>query len=111
MILCIHNVDILNICMKEFGSQKIIIDKMTAMRTLTFLYPPQTVFVGGYTVFTIETIFQDCIQTGYACSVKVHTWADQLLSQLLIEHFDTLPTQCRHIEHMHEGVWFSKMYY
>ena len=38
----------------------------------------------------------------------VHTWADQILSQLLIEHFDTLPTQCRHIEHMHEGVWFPK---
>ena len=34
--------------------------------------------------------------------------ADQFLSQLLIEHFDTLPTQCRHIEHMHEGVWFAK---
>ena len=44
LILCIHNVDILNICMKEFGSQKIIIDKMTAMRTLT--------------------IFQDCITKG-----------------------------------------------
>ena len=38
----------------------------------------------------------------------MHTRADQLLSQLLIEHFDTLPTQCRHIEHMHEGVWFPK---
>ena len=38
----------------------------------------------------------------------VHTWADQILSQLLIEHFDTLPTQCRHIEHVHEGVWFPK---
>ena len=37
----------------------------------------------------------------------MHTRADQL-SQLLIEHFDTLPTQCRHIEHMHEGVWFPK---
>ena len=33
LILCILNVDILNICMKEFGSQKIIIDKMTAVRT------------------------------------------------------------------------------
>ena len=41
----------------------------------------------------------------------MHTRADQLLSQLLIEHFDTLPTQCRHIEHMHEGVWFPKKYY
>ena len=23
-----------------------------------------------------------------------------------MEQFDTLPIQCRHIEHMHEGVWF-----
>ena len=37
-------------------------------------------------------------------SIIVFTHADQLLSQLLIEHFDTLPTQCRHIEHMHEGL-------
>ena len=38
----------------------------------------------------------------------VPSWADQLLPQLLIEQFDTLPIQCRHIEHMHEGVWFRK---
>ena len=37
-----------------------------------------------------------------------HTWADHLLPQLLIEPFDTLPIQCRHIEHMHKGVWFRK---
>ena len=36
------------------------------------------------------------------------SWADQLLPQLLMEQFDTLPIQCRHIEHMHEGVWFRK---
>ena len=30
---CRHIVDTLNICMKEFDSQKLIIDKMTAMRT------------------------------------------------------------------------------
>ena len=41
----------------------------------------------------------------------VLTRADQLLSKLLIEHFDTLPTQCRHIEHMHEGLWFPKTNY
>ena len=29
----LHNVDTLNICMKEFGSEKIIFDKMTAVRT------------------------------------------------------------------------------
>ena len=32
------------------------------------------------------------------------SWADQLLPQLLMEQFDTFPIQCRHIEHMHEGV-------
>ena len=37
----------------------------------------------------------------------VPSWADQLLLQLLMEQFDTLPIQCRHIEHMHEGVWFT----
>ena len=37
----------------------------------------------------------------------VPSWADQLLQQLLMEQFDTLLThvQCRHIEHMYEGVW------
>ena len=38
----------------------------------------------------------------------VPSWADQLLPQLLMEQFDTLPFQYRHIEHMHEGVWIRK---
>ena len=38
----------------------------------------------------------------------VPLWADQLLPQFLKEQFDVLPLQCRHIEHMHEGVWFRK---
>ena len=78
--------------MKEFGSQKSIIDKIAAMRTLTFFRLVST-------------------KRGYACSVIVHTRADQLLPQLLMELFDTLYTQCWHIEHMHEGVWFTKTYY
>ena len=36
----------------------------------------------------------------------VPSWADQLLPQLLMEQFDTLPIQYRHIEH--EGVWLKK---
>ena len=28
-------------------------------------------------------------------------------TQLLMEQFDMLPLQCRHIEHMHEGVWLK----
>ena len=34
--------------------------------------------------------------------------ADQLLPQLLMQQFDTLPLQCRCIEHMHEEIWFKK---
>ena len=44
----------------------------------------------------------------YAYAIIGHTRADQLLPQLLMEQFDTLPIQCRHFEHMHEGVWFRK---
>ena len=44
----------------------------------------------------------------YAYAIIVHTRADQLLPQLLMEQFDTLPIQCRLIEHMHEGVWFRR---
>ena len=47
----------------------------------------------------------------YAYAIIGHTLADQLLPQLLMEHFDTLPIQCRHIEHMHEGVYFRKKYF
>ena len=38
----------------------------------------------------------------------VPSWANQLLPQLLMEQFDTLYIQYRHIEHMHEGVWLKK---
>ena len=44
----------------------------------------------------------------YAYAIIGHTWTNQLLPQLWMEQFDTLPIQCRHIEHMHEGVWFRK---
>ena len=68
--------------MKEFGLEKIIFDKMTAVRT--------------------ETFFFTCMAFVYAWIVPL--WAAQLLSQLLMEQFDALPLQYRHIEHMHEGV-------
>ena len=44
----------------------------------------------------------------YAYAIIGHTRANQLLPQLLMEQFDTFPIQGRHIEHMHEGVWFRK---
>ena len=33
LILCLYNIDTLNICMKEFRSEKMIFDKMTVVRT------------------------------------------------------------------------------
>ena len=39
----------------------------------------------------------------------VLSWADELLPQLLMEQFNTLPIQYRHIEHMHEGVGSEKI--
>ena len=74
MILCLHNLDTLNICMREFGSQKYIIAKMTALRS--------------YTIFRIV------LKRGYACAIIVQIGADQLIPQLLMEQFDTLPAQC-----------------
>ena len=45
----------------------------------------------------------------YAYAIIGHTRTNQLLPQLLMEQFDNFfPMQCRHIEHMHEGVWFRK---
>ena len=38
----------------------------------------------------------------------VHVRADQLLPQLLMQQFDTLHSQCWHVEHMHEEVFFLK---
>ena len=79
--------------MKEFGTPKNIIDKMAAMRNLTFFFR------------LVST------KRGYACSMIVHTRADELLPPLLMELFNTLYTQCKHIEHMHEGVWFIETDY
>ena len=35
-------------------------------------------------------------------------WPINSYHRFLMEQFDTLPIQYRHIEHMHEGVWFRK---
>ena len=71
--------------MKEFGSQKHIIDKMTVMRTWT--------------------IFLDCGR-GYSstCAMIVHTRADQLLSQLSMDSLNTFLSHYRHIGNLHEEV-------
>ena len=45
----------------------------------------------------------------YAYAIIGHTRADQLLPQLLMEQFDTLPIQCKHTEHMHEEFGSEKI--
>ena len=39
----------------------------------------------------------------------VPSWADQLLPQLLMEQFETLPIQFKHNKHIHEGVCSEKI--
>ena len=53
-------------------------------------------------------VLNGLLYRGYAYASIGHTRVDQLLPQLLMEQFDTLSIQCRHIEHMHEGVWLRK---
>ena len=47
----------------------------------------------------LRTKFQLVLNRGYASAMIVHTWADQLSPQLLIEQFDTLPSHYRHFRH------------
>ena len=79
LILCLYNVDTLNIRMKETGWKKYCLTKWQLWE-LRQLFP--------YMAFVYAWI--------------VPLWA---YPQLLMEQFDTLPIQCRHIEHMHEGVY------
>ena len=69
-----HTTGTLDICMKKFDNIKITFDKMTTMRASTIF-------------------FWLVSNKGYAYAMIVHTGADQLLPQLLKEHFETLPSQ------------------
>ena len=64
--------------------KRFIIDKMTAIR---------------------QFFFRLVLKRGYACAMVVHTRADQLLPQLLMLHFDTLPSHYSYIAHLCEEVW------
>ena len=60
LIFCLCNVDTLNICMKEFGLEKIIFDKMTAVRDKTifplygFCICMDSAFMGRSTPFFLS---------------------------------------------------------
>ena len=60
LILCLYNVDTLNICMKEFCSEKIIFDKMTALPNVYLVHPQNS-------------------SNLYACIFRLETWRSQLI--------------------------------
>ena len=79
-ILYLHNEDILNICMKEFGAKNIFgqFDSFENINNISLIW-------------------------------LLYAWANPLLPQLLFNESNTLPTQCRPIKHMHGGVWCHKI--
>ena len=76
MLLCFHNGGAFDICMKKFNDGKMFLTKCL--------------------------LNKPCFDSSSALTVKVHTRADQLVLQLLMNHFDTVPSQLRHIGHLHE---------
>ena len=62
-------------------------------------------FKGGGTLSPILKVLGRTLGF-YAYAFIVHTRANELLPQLLMEQFDTFPIV--YIVHMHEGVWFRK---
>ena len=50
----------------------------------------------------LTELFRLVCNMGYDCALIVHTWANQLLPQLLMEQFDTLSSYYRHIGHLHD---------
>ena len=57
MILCLYNVDTLNICMKEFGSEKITFDKMTTLNICMKEFGLEKIFFDKMTAVRTLTIF------------------------------------------------------
>ena len=64
--------------MKEFGSEK-------------------KNFLTKWQLWELRLFFPNM---AFVYALMVPSWANQLLPQLLMEQFDTLPVQCRHIEHL-----------
>ena len=104
LILCLYNIDTLNICMKEFGWEKIFLTKwqqweLRQYSLIRCLYMHRWCLCGSinsYHIFWWSNLI--------LCLYNVNT-LNICMKQLLMEQFDTLPIQCRHIEHMHEGVY------
>ena len=53
-------------------------------------------------------IFTLLYNKGFVSAQIVHARGNQLVPEFLLKPSDTLHTQCRHIEHLHEEVWCHK---
>ena len=51
--VCLHDTDLLDICMKKFYCEKVIFDKMTAMRTFFLPFLQVRAFTGRSTPTTV----------------------------------------------------------
>ena len=114
LILCLHNIDALNICMKKFDTKLWRFDKLTAFWTKAM-----------FSCWLVLRVLRQCIhreinlyQTFWFSNVAIlydmcigSAYADQLVPQLLLKQCDTFPTQYRHIAHLHEEVWLRKQYF
>ena len=78
---CLHNTDILRMCIKRRYAKKKFYGKMAAYRSYPF-----------------------CM----TCAQIVHMQGNQLVPQLLLKQSDTLPTQYAHTENLHEEVKCQK---
>ena len=58
-----------------------------------------------------ESYYSLWFQMCFVYAQIVHMHANQLIPQLSMKQSDTLPTQYRHIEYLHEEVWCQKNNY
>ena len=68
------------------------------------LYNEKNIFLTKSQLCELRPYFRLVFHIGHACAMIVHTQADQLLPQSLLEQFDTLHSQYRHIGHLHDEV-------
>ena len=76
--------------------------KVWARGQFYYSYFPLSYFI--YFILLYLHNFKWLLYRVYAYAIIVPSWVDQLLPQFLMEQFDTLPSHCGHIGHMHEGV-------
>ena len=64
-------------------------------------------------LWELGQFFWIVLNRGYSsiCAMIVHTRADQLLSQLLMDSLDTLLSHYTHIANLHEEVWCWKFFF